>query len=154
MDDEFVAKGIDEFNCQAYSIANIYFERSKSNSLEYYYYYGLCNYYLKNYSKAVGCLYQLNYENSVKEVLIESFLRLNNLDQIVKLYKLNNIDDYINGLTLLFRSVRCRIFDMIIKLLKYGADPYKICDNIFKTPINYAMIYNDFEMIETLVLKV
>jgi hypothetical protein len=53
----------------------------------------------------------------------------------------------------LFRSVKYRIFDVIKSLLKYGANPYKICDSLFKSPLNYAMIYNDIEIIEIMMFK-
>lgn len=147
MNDEMLTNGIIEFNRQRYPLANNYFKLSNTTNHNYYYYYGLSSYYTKDYAKAVDCLYQLNNEASVSEVLIESFLRLNDLDNIVKLYRLSNIDDYINGLTLLFRSVRYRIFQMIERLLKYGANPHKTCDNPFKTPYNYALIYGDIDLL-------
>lgn len=154
MEDSYLINGIREFEHQSYPLAFDYLTYSKSTTPKYYYYYGLSCYYTKQYDKAIGALYQLNDNKSIKEVLIESFLRVDDLDNIIKLYQLRHIDDYINGLTLLFRSVRYRIINMISKLLRYGADPNKICNNLFKTPLNYAMIYQDFELIELMVFKI
>ena len=151
--DQYLTKGITEFEQQSYPLALDYLRLSQSTSLQYYYYFGLACYYNRYYLEAIGALYQLNDNKAVKEPLIECFLRLNDLDNIVKLYKLRHIDDYINGLTLLFRSVKYRIFDVIKSLLKYGANPYKICDSLFKSPLNYAMIYNDIEIIEIMMFK-
>lgn len=151
--DEYAIKGIEEFHHQSYQLANDYFNLSQSTNQDYHYYFGLSSYYTKDYSKAIGYLYQFNNTKPVSEVLIESFLRINDLDNIIDLYKLNNVDDYINGLTLLFRSVKYRIFEMIARLMRYGASPYKECQSLFKTPLNYTMIYNDFELIEILIFK-
>lgn len=97
-------------------------------------------------------------ENTHREYVIEILLRLNDLNTIVGLYRLSNIDDYIDGLTLLYRSVKYRLYHVIKRLIRYGADPHKECLHklevgMYGSPYNYAKLYNEQTLINVLSFK-